>query len=241
MVTFSDLMTLILVFFILLFAMSEIDLIKFKSFAESYQTRAIFDNQSNVVEMINPNPSSSGEQESNDDSTSNPIFYSREEIKQNKEDLKEMIKVIEVFLRENELGELITATRDERGIVLVLQERILFRSGEAEILQDARPFLNKIGQILATIPNLVKVEGHTDNVPISTYRYPSNWELSTARASAVIRNFIERNNLDPIRFTSVGYGEYRPEDTNETLEGRQNNRRVVIVISELDINQEEIY
>src|SRR5699024_10132032 len=79
---------------------------------------------------------------------------------------------VEEYLDENDLNHVISASRTERGVVLVLQERILFHSGEAEILDAAQPFLHKIGTLLQEIPNAVKVEGHTDNRPISNYRYP---------------------------------------------------------------------
>ncbi|MFP3471258.1 OmpA family protein, partial [Micrococcus sp. SIMBA_144] len=98
-------------------------------------------------------------------------------------------------------------------------------SGEATVLEDAYPFLNKVADLLAGIPNFVKVEGHTDNRPIDTYRFPSNWELSSARASSVIRYLTRTENLDPTRFIAVGYGDTRPIAPNDTSENLQKNRR----------------
>lgn len=86
--------------------------------------------------------------------------------------------------------------------------------------------------LLAKLPNLVKIEGHTDNRPISTEKYPSNWELSAARASSVIRYLIEEHSLDPERFVAVGYGDTRPIVQNSSNENYQKNRRVEIVISD---------
>src|SRR5699024_7251247 len=97
--------------------------------------------------------------------------------------LENLMTAINQFLDENDLNDVISANRTERGVVLVLQESILFDSAEAEILDRCKPFLEKIGTLLVELPNDVKVEGHTDSRPISNYRYPSNWELSGARAS----------------------------------------------------------
>ena len=146
--------------------------------------------------------------------------------------MDELLEEVQEFLETNELTELISATRDDRGVVLVLQEKMLFNTAEADILPEARPFLNKVGTLLGAIPNMVKVEGHTDSRPISTFKYPSNWELSGARASSVIRYLSESNSLDPKRFIATGFGDTRPVVPNTTIENLQLNRRVVIVISD---------
>src|SRR5699024_10169543 len=125
----------------------------------------------------------------------------------------------------------------ERGVVLVLQDSILFNTGEAEILDSGKPFLKKIGTLLLEISNPVKVEGHTDSRPINSFRYPSNWELSGARASSVIRYLINEYDLDHSRFSLIGYGDTRPIKPNDTYENMQENRRVEIVI--LDEKYEE--
>ncbi len=146
--------------------------------------------------------------------------------------MDELLKEVNDFLEQNELTELISATRDDRGVVLVLQERTLFETAEAELLPEAELFLSKVGTLLKAISNSVKVEGHTDSRPISTYRYPSNWELSGARASSVIRFLIDTHNLEAKRFIATGYGDTRPVVPNTTVENLQLNRRVVIVISD---------
>lgn len=106
---------------------------------------------------------------------------------------------------------------------------ILFPTGVAEISESARPTLRRLADILQPFPNPVRVEGHTDNVPIRTNRFPSNWELSAGRAASVVRLF-EDAGIDPIRLAAIGLGEHRPVGDNETREGRNRNRRVVIVI-----------
>jgi len=215
MVTFSDLVTLILVFFILLFSMSQIDMIKFKAIAESFRDREILDFNPSVVPLENP----SGTQEDNGNETDGQ-----------ESDLQNLLSEIKTFLGENGLEDVIIANRTERGVVLVLDEQVLFETGEAEIIGGRNAFLDKVGGMLKNMPNLVKVEGHTDNRPITTFRYPSNWELSTARSSSVIRYFVDHFQVESARFIAVGYGETRPIVPNDSPENWEKNRRVEIVV-----------
>lgn len=222
MVTFSDLVTLVLVFFILLFSMSQIDLIKFQALADSMRDKQLLDFYPSIVPL-----EGQGESEQEENS----------EVAQSLDDL---LEEVQSYLDDNGLNNIIVANRTERGVVLVLQEQALFRSGEAEILNESNAFLDKVGKMLGEMPNLVKVEGHTDNRPITTERYPSNWELSAARAGSVIRYLIENFHLDSTRFIAVGYGETRPIVPNNSEENWQKNRRVEIVISDPKYNANEI-
>ncbi|RPF55329.1 flagellar motor protein MotS [Aquisalibacillus elongatus] len=246
MVTYSDMVTLILVFFILLFSMSQIDAEKLKTVTESYQQRVIFDyypaaipldQASNVENNEDESKNPLGEEDGNEDEEQdmNDILDQLEQdptIDQEPDQLDRLLNEIENYLEREGLSEVITANRTDRGIVLVLQESLLFESGQAEILEGAMPFLDKVGTLLANIPNFVKVEGHTDSVPMSSYRYPSNWELSGSRASSVVRYLSEETGLDPIRFQIAGYADTRPIASNENEEDRQKNRRVEIIIME---------
>ncbi|PFG05078.1 flagellar motor protein MotS [Bacillus sp. es.034] len=219
MVTFSDLITLILVFFILLFSMSQIDIVKFRTIADSFQQRQILEFYPSVIPFDNP--------------SAEPDMESEESKKREAEqDLNALLSDIQSYLKENKLSDVVVATRSERGVVLVLQEQALFASGEATVLPDAYPFLDKVGVLLSEIPNFVKVEGHTDNRPINTYRFPSNWELSSARASSVVRYLITTEDLDPKRFIAVGYGDTRPVAPNDKVENLQKNRRVEVIITD---------
>ncbi|MFC4022504.1 flagellar motor protein MotS [Oceanobacillus longus] len=235
MVTYSDMVTLILVFFILLFSMSQIDHVKFDAISESFQNRMIFDFFPSPVPMENPTESTdhmeSGE-ETNEFDTPTQMDNVTDRDEPEKEDsLNDLVHNVENYLDEYELNNVISADRTERGVVLVLQESILFDSGEANILDEGQPFLDRIGTLLSDIPNHVKVEGHTDSRPISNYRFPSNWELSGARASSVVRYLISENDLDIARFSTVGYADTRPLVPNSP-ENWSQNRRVEIVILE---------
>lgn len=124
---------------------------------------------------------------------------------------------------------LVDIRREEHWLEVELKTSILFASGEARLKQTAVTTLTEIAGILGTLPNPVQVEGFTDNMPISTPQFPSNWELSAARAASVVHLFT-LNGVNPERMIAIAYGEHRAVDSNDTPEGRNRNRRVVLVI-----------
>ncbi|MDQ0272143.1 flagellar motor protein MotS [Cytobacillus purgationiresistens] len=224
MVTYSDLVTLILVFFILLFSMSQIDMIKFKALSESFSDNPIFDSNPSIIPLDEPTDAEKkNENESNDNQ---------------KHSLESLLSEVQGFLEANGMEDVIVANKTERGVVLVLQEQVLFDTGEANLIEGSFSFLDKLGEMLAGMANLIKVEGHTDNRPISTVRYPSNWELSAARSSSVIRYLIENHEIDSIRFTAIGFGDTRPIVPNDHPSNWEKNRRVEIIISDPEYIEE---
>lgn len=124
---------------------------------------------------------------------------------------------------------LIEVRRDKRWIEVEIKSSILFSSGNAELSRQSEPVLRQLAETLRPLGNIIHVEGFTDNVPISNFEYPSNWELSAARAASVVHLFTDLG-IDPERMAAIGYGEFRPVDSNDTPEGRARNRRVVLVI-----------
>ncbi|WP_026907505.1 flagellar motor protein MotS [Paucisalibacillus globulus] len=245
MVTYSDMVTLILVFFILLFSMSQVDTVKFEAVSDSFRNRMIFDFLPSSVPMDNPAESTSVEKQGQDlNEYELPVSDDKEDeadsdsSKEN-DSLNELMVEVENYLDENALNNVVSANRSERGVVLVLQDSILFDPGEAEILPSALPFLTKVGNLLAQIDNDIKVEGHTDDVPMSSFRYPSNWELSGARASSVVRFLVDKNSLDEGRFAISGYSDSEPIVPNDNASNRSKNRRVEIVILENNIVETE--
>ncbi len=119
---------------------------------------------------------------------------------------------------------------ETRGLVIRFESSVLFDSGQAQLKGEAKEVLREVAEVLEGIPNQIRVEGHTDNVPISTEKFPSNWELSVARAARVVRFLIENHKVNPKQLSAAGYGPYRPIASNETPQGRKLNRRVDIVI-----------
>lgn len=119
---------------------------------------------------------------------------------------------------------------DGRGLVIRLNNSVLFDTGSAIIKEDALKTINEIIETVSQIDNNVVVEGHTDSTPINTDKFPSNWELSTARATNIIAYMIKSGSINPKRLSAVGYGEYMPIADNTSNEGRLQNRRVDIII-----------
>jgi chemotaxis protein MotB len=125
--------------------------------------------------------------------------------------------------------DLVTVRRTELWVEVEIKSDILFASGVARPMTEAVDTLNALAQALGPFPNLIRIEGHTDNIPIATYQFPSNWELSSARAASVLHLFVEQG-IEAERLTLIGNGEFRPIADNTTAEGRNANRRVLIVI-----------
>jgi len=156
------------------------------------------------------------------------------EVKRKFEEVKEAIKEEKKVEGKPKIEEEITTRIDyAKGLIVSLKEKILFETGKADLSLEAKGVLDKLHPIFLKIPNQIVVEGHTDNVPIRTVQFPSNWELSTARATQVIRYLIEEKNFPKERIAATGYGEYHPVAGNDTLEGRAENRRVDFVIAPL--------
>ncbi len=201
LITYADLITLLLAFFIMMYAVSKQDAEKYRSF--SRQLRSIFVAGSGITE------GKSG-------------ILDAEEIL--KSDLQ------------NEIGKLdegkgaISVIVDERGVVIRILDKAFFDEGKADLKENARKTIDKIAPIVKRIPNHIRVEGHTDNVPIHNAEFKSNWELSVRRATEVVRYLIETAQIPPSRLSAAGYAEFKPIADNETPEGRALNRRIEIII-----------
>jgi chemotaxis protein MotB len=219
--TFNDLVTLLMVFFVLVFTMSSIDAVKIKDFKTSLQSGL------GVLEAgkklgvglnntLNPNQSS---QPVNPSADANSARLQTEEAVRVEDTLTAL---------ESEFG--IKASFTQKGVLIRLDDSILFDFGRAEINVSGYPVLDKIAAVIQDIRNPVRIEGHTDNVPIATKQFPSNWELSTARAVQVLKYFITAGEIEPRRLSAVGYGEAKPVSPNDTPDNRAKNRRVEIVL-----------
>ena len=121
-------------------------------------------------------------------------------------------------------------TLDRRGLVISIREAGAFAVGSADLSIVVETIIAEVSRAVIDVQNLVRVEGHTDNVPISTTRFASNWELSTARATVVVAFLVEGLGMNPRRLSAAGYGEFRPQVPNDTVANRARNRRVDIVI-----------
>ncbi|MCP4703810.1 MAG: OmpA family protein [candidate division Zixibacteria bacterium] len=134
---------------------------------------------------------------------------------------------------------LVNAEVSERGLVIHIMESALFKMGSAVLSDKAIETLGVVAEHLRQLPNHIRIEGHTDNRPIKTIKYPSNWELSSARATEVVRYFIDNHGVKPDEVSALGYGEFRPLAPNNTEDNRAKNRRVDIVVMTLEITATE--
>lgn len=244
LITFADLLMVILILFVLLYSYSDTD---FESVTNSFQNH----NRSSAPEGQGPGGGGGGTGEGGESSAGDgkdsadgektvPKEYEKqlEEMIKREKHIREILDYIKTYAVEHDLEDKMTVTPTAKGIEVVLPEIMLFPSGKADLIQEAVLFLDDMAPLLAEISNIIEIEGHTDNRPISTERFPSNWDLSTARANVVIRHLTEKHKLDPDRFKAVGYGEYQPIAPNDSDEGRSKNRRVVLIISNEDIADE---
>jgi chemotaxis protein MotB len=151
----------------------------------------------------------------------------RERSRKRERAIEELRKII----REKNLGNIIKIQEEEAGVHITIGDPALFDSGRADIKPEILPVLNQIVEVVSSGEEIIRVEGHTDNVPINNERYRNNWELSISRALSVI-NYIQskQEHLDPRRLRPVGCGEFHPVASNENPEGRALNRRVEIFI-----------
>lgn len=233
LLTYGDLMNLLLIFFIILYSMSQVDAQKFNQLSNSFQAtfgdyaKGSVINQggggNNILPSLNPSDSATPTPTASANGTGGLTAEERgtQEVKQ---------KVEQLITQQNLQGNL-EVELQERGVVISITANLLFASGSAEIEKDSLPVLDKIGNILLAVPgNNIRIEGHTDDDPIKTPLYPSNWELSSARATNVLRRLVDTAGIKPNVISSVGYGEYRPKVPNIGEANKAANRRVDIVI-----------
>lgn len=221
---YSDLMTLLLALFIALFAMSQTDASKMQALAQAFT--AAF-NMGGPSFFSGMGPSTSQTTPSISGSDNGNGAYMKEN-----ENLSEAQEKLEQYIKENDLQDQVSTELTEEGLMIRLKEKALFSSGSAALQGQAEQIVPVIASLLSSLPERVTISGHTDNMPISTAQFPSNWELSSARAVSLMRGLMgAQPSLNPARFSALGYSEYRPIASNDTDEGRAQNRRVEVFIA----------
>ena len=165
----------------------------------------------------------------NEFSASNAQLVAKPELA-GKADMNQVRGAIETSLKEEITSHSVRVTQDGRGLTISLAEAGFFNAGSAVIPPEALKIIDRIASILKPLSYGIRVEGHTDNTPIHTAQFPSNWELSTARATFLLQYLISTAQIPAPRLSAVGYGEYRPVASNNAPEGRTANRRVDLVV-----------
>lgn len=216
LLTYGDLMTQLVCFFVLLMSFSIISAMKFRdvvvSLHDALSGKGVLDAHDSVMGEVPLEIISSRFQD---------------------EKLARLEKEIEEVLEELDMSSHVEVEMREEGLVIILNQRnppVFFDTADARVKEQAYPILNQIGKLMAPLPNNIRVEGHTDVRPINTTQFPSNWELSAMRATKVLRYLQASAKISPGRFSAVGYGPYRPIALNDTELGMSKNRRVEIVI-----------
>lgn len=221
--TLSDLMQLLLTFFILLYSMSNLDEEKFASATSSIQDAFIGSEVgTSLIEVYEGSEIMPGQE--------NTIVSQGKVGIEISPEIVEMYEKIGVFIEENELADSVDVRLDDEGVFVDIKEAILFESGKANLRIEGIKVLDGLQPLINEFDNDIVVEGHTDNIPINIQEFPTNWELSTARSVSVVRYLTEKANIDPHRLSARGYGEYSPIAPNDTPKNRSLNRRVNLFI-----------
>ncbi len=216
--TYADMMTLLLSFFVLLFAFSSIDAGNFQAIVRSLQQGfGILQSGTSIIgdDIAMVSPGDLGLQQ-----------------------LNSIFDRLATYL-DSEAIPGVSLEMDERGVTIRFADQVFFDLGKADLKPEARRILDSVAPTLKDLPNPIRVEGHTDNLPINNVEFASNWELSVRRATNVVRYLIEEKGFDPENLSAAGYAEYRPLRPNDTPENRALNRRVDIVIMNIDLWDEE--
>ncbi len=209
--TYGDMMSLLLTFFVLIVSFSSMQETKFEQAAKSLKDAfGVLAKPEAVIEL------------------NTPLVPNHEPRETDLEFLYEVRSVEKMVLDQKHEQDVQVEIRDD-GVLFRMTAPFLFGSGQAELLPEAAPLLDRMGRMFRKFPADVRIEGHTDDVPINSPRFPSNWELSAARAVAVARYF-QGVGLPPERLAATGFGEHHPVADNGTAEGRAANRRVEILL-----------
>ena len=263
-VTYSDLMTLLLCFFVLILSMAEVDIIKYKQLADTMRVafgvqrdmelesipkgtsvvstkfrpgipdettedavqQITTDQTRNSLRIGNPDSPVSEEKDIRDEVLTYDEVMAL--IKETELDAEMLKRLLDIEIKEGQIDVESTA----RTILIRIREKGAFSSGSALLNTSFVSVIDKIAGALAQIEGRIAVEGHTDNVPINTFAYPSNWDLSSARSVAVVRRMLDVAPLPPSRLTASGFADTRPQAINTTVDGRARNRRVEIVVKQ---------
>ncbi len=226
LLTYSDLITLLMIFFVVMYTMSQVDSQKYNALSASLASSlspsfTVIDYGTGVG-----NPKKD---------TSSSIKTSPEEYPLTSEATlttpsKELQEQLQNYLNTHDLNKQVKMSVEPRGLIISLKENVFFESGKANIQPGYKQNILEIADLLTQLNCEVLIEGHTDNVPIHSTEFPSNWELAATRAINVVHLFVEEAHFDPTLLSATSYGEYHPIASNETIEGRSQNRRIDIVL-----------
>ncbi|RID88694.1 flagellar motor protein MotB [Peribacillus asahii] len=218
LVPYADILTLLLALFIVLFASSSIDSKKFNSMSNYFNQ--VFTGGTGVMDF----PSTT--QMDNADSLERGGSGKTEQ-----EELSHIQSKVNTYIENKELSDKLGTSLTDEGLLVTIRDNVLFESGDAEVGKENQRIARDISKLLVmNPPRSIVISGHTDNLPIKTNQFDSNWDLSVMRAVNFMKILLENDKLDPEWFSAKGFGEFKPVASNKTAEGRAKNRRVEILI-----------
>lgn len=217
--TYSDCVTLLMTFFVLLYAMSSVDENKMRALSQAFRTVMAGEAGDTILEysLYNGDVPLIGGEIPTDTIDGEKIEES-------------MYYQVSKFVADHDLEAVVDIIETDLGVAIQLRDNILFETSKSDLRSESKEILDSIAALISSMNNNIVVEGHTDNRPINTAEFPSNWELSVDRAVNVVRYFVENGKIDPSRLSATGYGEFQPIVDNDTEENMEKNRRVNILI-----------
>lgn len=219
LVSYADFITLLFAFFTSMYAISSVNEGKFRVLSESLAIA--FNPSLHTAARISDGPR-----------------FVKDRRAQVKDDfqqwMSENYRKVLTALKELDKNKRLSLIVEDKRIVIRISESMLFKPASDEFMEEGKPVIDEIAGILEGLPNGIKIEGHTDDVPIKTPDFPTNWDLSSARALKILKYFIYNHDYDPKKLSAVGYGQYRPITSNNTPSGRAKNRRVDITVVNID-------
>ncbi|MBU0905066.1 MAG: flagellar motor protein MotB [Firmicutes bacterium] len=225
LIPYADLLTLLLALFIVLFASSTVDVQKLENLSVVFNE--IFDGGMGVMENPSPAPLPIPEAPNESDQESSAFI-------EDQKSLEEIQNRVDEYIAVNELESQLATELTDEGLLLTIRDSVLFDPGSANIKTEYSQIAAEIATLLEfDPPRSIIVTGHTDNIPMNTSEFASNWELSVMRAVNFLKMVVENPDLNPLLFSAKGYGEFKPIASNDTAEGRAQNRRVEVLIQPL--------
>ncbi|TDF93465.1 flagellar motor protein MotB [Paenibacillus piri] len=235
LITYADLITLLLIFFVIMYAMSKIDTEKYQVLSQALnfefkKADSVLPQGQGVLGRVSTAKATSGDNSENGEKEKKE----REEKEQKEireKQLENLLEKIQQYIQQQNLQAQVFAADTPKGIAVTLNDLFLFDLGKAELKKEAYPILDQLATLFPTLMTTISIEGHTDNLPLATGSlYKDNWGLSNERSLSVLRYFINTAGLDPKKFISSGYADTRPVAANDNAENRAKNRRVEIVV-----------
>lgn len=225
LVPYADILTLLLALFIVLFASSSVDAVRFQQLSNVFNQ--VFTSGTGFMDFPSDSPSN--------EPTSPEQRSGAEDLKKlgknEQEELTEVQERVNAYIQKNGLTDRLETNLTDEGMLISIRENVLFESGVAEVRSENQKIAKEISNLLVMdLPRNIIVSGHTDNIPIKNYQYESNWDLSVMRSVNFMKLLLENKELDPEMFSAKGHGEFKPVASNETKKGRAENRRVEILI-----------